>query len=217
MLPLVAAGLVSAGIKGVTGVIQASQAGKQLNNLAKTPIDEYSISPELQHSYSRAEAMANQGFAPEEKAAFQSGVARQQAGAFQNAVDQSGGNLSSAIGAALKSQNIGVQSDFAAQGSRLRSQHMQYADELAGRIQSQKNLMTEAKRQRRTMLEQAYGAAKKQGIENITGALTGAAQIAGFGSGGGAKAANPNSINMQELEFNQNDYNTGGNDPDTIQ
>jgi hypothetical protein len=216
MLPLVAAGLVSAGIKGVTGVIQASQAGKQLKNLSKTPIDEYSVSPELQNSYSRAEAMANQGFAPEEKAAFQQGVGRQQAGAFQNAVDQSGGNLSSAIGAALKSQNIGVQSDFAAQGSRLKSQHMQYADELAGRIQSQKNLMTEAKRQRRTMLEQAYGSAKKQGIENITGALTGAAQIAGFG-GGGAKPANPNSINMQELEFNQNDYNTGGNDPETIQ
>ena len=182
MIPLVAAGLVAGGIKSVTGIIQATQANQQINNLEKTPIDEYSISPELQHSYARAESMANQGFSGEEKAAFQQGVARQQAGAFQSGLDMGGGNVSSAISAGLQAQNIGAQNQFAAQGAQLRRQNMQYADQLAGSIQNQNNLMIEAKRQRRTMLEQAYGKAKQQGIENFTNGLTGAASVLGAGT-----------------------------------
>lgn len=182
MLPLVAAGLVAGGIKSVTGLIQSTQANKQLKKLGQTPIDEYGISPELQSSYSRAEAMTNQGFSGEEKAAFQQGIGRQQAGAFKSAVDMSGGNLSSAIGAALNAQKIGAQVDFAAQGAQLKGQHIEQANQLAGQIQNQKNLMIESRRQRRTMLEQAYGQAKQQGIENLTDGLTGAVSTLGFGA-----------------------------------
>lgn len=184
MPPLVIAGLVAGGVKATTGIIQASQANKRLKELNQNPIDEYSISPELQNSYSRAEAMTNQGFSPEETASFNQGVARQQTGAFQTAVDMSGGNLSSAIGSVLKAQKIGVQNDFAAEGAKIRSNNIARADELSGRIQSQKNLMVEAKRQRRTMLEQAYGAAKQQGIENFTDGLTGGITSAASGMSG---------------------------------
>lgn len=173
MGPLAAAGLVVGGIQGVTGLIQQSKANNALKELGQTPIDEYSISPEMMNSYQRAEAMADQGFTAEEKAAFGQGVARQQAGVFRSAVDASGGNLSQAIGSALKAQNIGAQVDFAAQGARLRGDNMRYANDIAGRIQNQKNLMTEAKRQRRMMLEQAYGQAKQTGTENLINGLTG--------------------------------------------
>lgn len=210
MPPLVIAGLVAGGIKATTGLIQASQANKQIKNLAKTPIDEYSISPELQNSYGRAEAMANQGFAPEEKAAFQQGVGRQQAGAFRSAVDMSGGNLSSAVGAALKAQNIGVQSNFAAQGASLRKDNMRYADEMGSRIQAQKNIMTEAKIQRRQSLEAAYGQAKQQGIENFTGGLIDGLSVTGMG------AKTPVGVDTPNIPITPEPDLSGITDPTTI-
>ncbi len=181
------AGAVVGGIKTVSGIIQTSKANKGIAQLNKTPIDQYSISPELQNSYNRAEAMTNQGFSGEEKAAFQQGVGREQAGAFQSAVDMSGGNLSSAIGSVLKAQNIGAQTDFAAQGARLRGEHIQQANELAGQIQNQKNLMIESRRQRRDKLEQAYGQAKQQGRENT---MTGLSEtISSLGNATGSSGA----------------------------
>ncbi len=213
MPPLVIAGLVAGGIKATTGIIQATQANKQIKNLAKNPIDEYSISPELQNSYSRAEGMINQGFATED-AAFNQGVARQQTGAFQSAVDMSGGNLSSAIGSALKAQNIGVQNDWAVQKVGMKSNRIEQANQLAGQIQNQRNLMVESRRQRRQSLEQAYGQAKQQGIENFTDGLTSAVSVAGAGAKSGTPAV-PQST-MNSLSFNSNDYNNPVNDPSTI-
>lgn len=201
--------------QGIMGAMQWSQANKALKQVNSKPIDEYSISPELQHSYQRAEGMTKYGFAPEETAAFNQGVARQQTGAFTNAIDQAGGNLSSAIGAALKSQNIGAQSEFAAKGAQLKAQHIEYADSIGARIQNQQNLMVQAKRQRREQLEQAYGQAKQAGISNVTNALSGIATggLAAMSKKSGGGIGSPSQETMSGL---QPDTSIDYNNPETI-
>lgn len=172
-IPLLALGALAQAPQAILGAVQAIKGYRSLKNLSKEQYPEYTISPELQQAYQRAEGMAKQGFSAEETAQFQQGVARQQTGAFRQATDLGGGNLARAISAGLGAQNLQAQGQFAAQGAQLKRQNIQYADELARSIQQQKNLATQEKIQRRQMLEQAYGSAAKTGLENITSSLGG--------------------------------------------
>jgi len=183
----------SALAKGVGGIIQQTKAQKALKELAKTPPPEYSVSPELQGAYQRAQAMSQYGFAPEEKAQFQGQLARSQAGQRQSALDLSGGSMGGAIGSVLQAQQTGAITDFAAKGAGLKRENIRYADTLASQVQSQQNLIQQQRIARRQMLEQAYGQASAQGTENMFGALTDISNIGiasmGSGIGKGARVA----------------------------
>jgi hypothetical protein len=58
--------------------------------------------------------MAQRGYTPQEEGAFKNNLATNQNTAYNNAINQSGGNLAQAINAGLQSQNIGALNQFAA-------------------------------------------------------------------------------------------------------
>lgn len=160
-----------AGVGATIGGIEAIRAHKKLKELQKKPLANFSVSPELQSAYDRSLRMAGMGFTPEQAAAYHSNVGMQQNTARANAINQSGGSLSSAINIGLQSQNIEGENKFASEDADKRMRNIQYADNLAGQIQGQRNLETDANRSYRIQQEQQYGLAEKQGIENISHAV----------------------------------------------
>lgn len=173
--------------KMIVGFSQLSKSNKALRELAKQKYPEYENSPEMINAYNRAEAMSKFGYSPEERAAFDQQLARNNSGAYQGAVDMSGGQLSGAIGGVLQANNTDAINKFASTSAGLRRENIQYADSLAERLQSQKNLQTQNIIARRQMLEQSYGAAKSQALSNITGAASGAGDIITQGAMGRIK------------------------------
>ena len=174
------------------GLNQSRKAGKALKELAKKEVPNYSIDPLFKQGYEGAinnarqlagtsKAAAGYGFNSAQRAQFNSNLAQQNNTAFQNAVARSGGNLSKAINAAINSQNISGQNQFAVNDANLQNQKQMYADktgtslgELAMRYgnatQTQKNLASQKEIMDRLRLEQAYGLAKSQGNTNLANA-----------------------------------------------
>jgi hypothetical protein len=174
------------------GLNQSIKAGRALKDLANTPSPNYTIDPLFKQGYEGAinnarqlagtsKAAAGYGFNSAQKAQFNSNLAQQNNTAFQNAVARSGGNLSKAINAAINSQNIGGQNQFAVNDANLQNQKQMYADrngtslgELQMRYgnatQTQKNLASQKEIMDRLRLEQALGAAKSQGNTNLANA-----------------------------------------------
>lgn len=194
--------------KLVVGISEFSKANKALKALGAQKYPEYGISPEMQNAYQRAEAMSKYGYSPEEQAQFEQQLARNQSGTFQQATDMSGGNLSSAIGGVLQANQTDAINKFAAGGADLKRQNIQYADTLAQRLQSQRNLQTQSAIARRQMLEQAYGQAKSSALGNITSAFSGAGALATQGAMG---AANPNLQTNPDGSFAGRKYDANGN------
>jgi hypothetical protein len=157
--------------KGVGSAIQLSKANKALKELNAQPLPGYSVSPEMQNAFNRAQGMSGKGFTAQEDAGFNQNLAMQNNAQFQNAVDMGGGNLGATINAGLQSNNIQAINQRAGQSAQLGRENTRYADELAGQLQSQQNLINQQKIARRQMLESAYGSAKAQANENIYGAI----------------------------------------------
>lgn len=181
----------------VGGIYQTAQSQRGLNKLASEPLPEYSVSPELKNAYGRAEQMSNQGYTGAEQAAFGQNVAQQQNTGFQQGIEQSGGNLAQALRTGFGAQKLNAQNDFAASDANLHRANIHYADSLAQEVQNQSNLINQNKIQRRTMLEQAYGAGKTTGISNIMGgSMASLYSLAGGGApGNNAWLGNANSGN----------------------
>ena len=171
---------ISAGITAaqmISSAIQKRKARQALENLQQQPLPGFSVAPEIQQQYTQAMAGAKYGYSPEETAAFNEQLARQQGTLFQSAVDLSGGNLAGAIGRGIKSQNIGALNTFASQGAQLQQQKFRYAGNIAQQLQQQQNMADQAKIQRRLLLEQMYGGAMKQQQENIYAGMGGLAAM----------------------------------------
>ena len=81
--------------------------------------------------------------------------------------------------------NIGALNQFAANDASLRRNNIRYAGQMAGQLQSQQNLATQAAIQRRIMLEQAYGRAMQAGLNNIVGGVQGGVSVYEAGKKGG--------------------------------
>jgi hypothetical protein len=172
--------------KGLIGANQWIQANKALKALDEQPVPEYSQGPELTQAYQQAQAMARRGYSATEKGAFQQQLARSQAAQQRSALDLSGGGMGAAINSVLQANQTGAINQFAAQDAALQRQNMSYAGGLAQAIQAQQNLQQQQKIARRTMLEEAYGAAKSQGMENVAnmfGSVATSAQAMAGGSG----------------------------------
>jgi hypothetical protein len=169
-IPLLAIAAASQIPKAIAGISQLSKANKALKALGQQAYPEYSVSPEMQSAYNRAQAMSKYGFSPEEKAQMQQEQARNQTAALRAARDEGG---------AYYDTNVDFVNKAAAQGAGLRRQNIQYADSLAQSLQEQKNRQTGSMIARRQMLEQAYGQAKSSAISNITGA---AASVGAMGA-----------------------------------
>lgn len=171
------------------GAYQSVKAGKALKELNKKGVPNYAISPEMQKGYETSIARANlaadaaksrakYGFNTAQKAQYEQNLARQNNTAYQNALSRSGGNLSKAINAAIGSQNISGQNQFAVSDATLQDRKINEADlsqryasqmgvNAGSAYQSQRNLMSQQDILRRMELERALGLAKSQGMTNI--------------------------------------------------
>ncbi len=165
----VAAGVATVGI-GV-GVYQHSQAKKALKNLQNQEMPQYTMSPESRNYYDTVRQQAQGGFSNAETAAFKQNLAQQQNAGYQQAIQQSGGNLGQALSTGLQAQNIGALNQFAGQDAQLHRQNIAQLGAATGDVQGQYNLINQQKIQRRTMLEQAYGQAMQAGLSNMYGGL----------------------------------------------
>ncbi len=180
--------LVPSVVNTGVGLWELISANKAINKLNNTPFPNYSVSPELQNSYNRAEQMATQGYSPAEKGEFRNNVAQDINTGARKALDQSGGNLARVIAKMGTINTLGAEGKFASSNALLKRQNMKYADVLGQAVQRQKNLQTQADIHHRYLLENAYGGAAKMGINNIGSALNFGALML---SGQGGKKANP--------------------------
>lgn len=164
----------------IYGIGQTQRSKKALDELNKTPLPKYNITPEqlaaqqrAGQSYQRAQGLALGGYTPAEKAAYQQNLAKANNTALYNARNVGGGQSSSAINGALGSQNLNALLNFASSDAALNRQNIRYADQ-AGQyldqtgqqITNQKNLQTNIDIQRRLMQEQALGKALSEGRTN---------------------------------------------------
>lgn len=188
MLPLALLGLPNA----ILGGYQTYQAMKGLNALNDQPAPNYTVSPELQNSYNRAEGLSGKGFTGTEEASFKNNLASENAASQYAAQQQAGGNLGQNIFAGIQSRNLGALNKYAADDAGLHRENIKYADSIGQSIQQQKNMATNTDIQRRFQKEQAYGGALKAGTENLVGGINyGAAMIAPELNQLGGGMANP--------------------------
>lgn len=151
------------------GVLQSGLSLYGLSKIgAQTP---YTVSPEMQGAYDRAEGMAQQGFTGAEKASFAQDLARQNRLKLQRGLDLSGGNFAGAINAAANSTNTTALNQFASSDAAVKRQNIKYSDALAQALQHQKNLQVQNLNRERELKMNAYGGALKMGLENIVNPL----------------------------------------------
>lgn len=190
-------GVASAGAT-VAG-IRAYKAHKAQKELQKQERPNYSISPEMQNAYQRAEGMTSRGFTGAEEAAFKANLGQSTNTAYRQAMDQSGGGMSQAVLGGLNARNVGALNQFAGQDAALRRDNIRYSDSLAGQLQGQTNLATGEDIRYRLMMEQAYGQAVQQNVNQAQSSL----------NYGGAMASGQDWSQMGKKD-NTPTYSTGG-------
>lgn len=160
---------IAAGLQGLYGLFQSERSGSQAQKMVKPA--GYEITPEQRASQARAEEMAQQGYTGQEKASFYQNMAAQSNLGYQRAMRGAGGNQwGGAILAGVQSPSYGAVADFAARDAALKRQNVRYADQMGEQISAQRNRQTGLANQQYIQQQQAYGAAQKQGIQNIMNA-----------------------------------------------
>lgn len=154
-------------LKGPLGAIQIVGGLIQADKLSKQAIPQYGATADLEGAKSRAGERAKRGFTTQQVGAFQQDLARTLNTDFQNAVNQSGGNLATA----LSSRNMGARlrtlNSFAAANASQQAQNIAQDNALIAQMQSIKNMNDQYAIQRRQAQEQAAGQAIKTGTENL--------------------------------------------------
>jgi len=163
MLPLLPLG------SAALGILQAGVGLYNLHKLNKQKYPYYSVSPEMENSYNRAESRAGQGFTEEQEADFRQGLSASNNTARINAINQAGGNLAGGINAALGAQKVGALNQFAADDAAQQLSNIHYADSIASQIQAQRNLATQQRANQMDMARQQFGMAAQSGLNNIFG------------------------------------------------
>jgi len=143
------ASAILGGVQLVGGIAAAASLGDRPS---------YTEDPNFARSAGRAETMAQMGFTPQERAAFQGDLASAQATDYQRGMDVSGGNMAQALLGMNTSRATGALNRFAGQDAALRRQNIQYAQ-------------TRLDTQYRMAEEQAIGSAIQSGLTGIAGAF----------------------------------------------
>jgi len=168
----------------------AIQAGISASKASQLPDDQkYTVSPELQAAYAMSRRRADEGFSPEERAAFEQMLARQGTAArqmFQNV------GLAGAGSAAANIMGVDALNQFAADGASIKRKNAGDFYGLAGQMQSVQDKETGRFNQQLNMESQALGQATQAGIGNMMGAAqsyqdfqTDQQAIAAYKEGGG--------------------------------
>lgn len=189
-------GAIQAGL----GLYQTIRGAVEQQKLSKMQAPKYGLTASMKAAKGQAEQMAQMGYTPQERAAFEQRLATGSNTAFRRAVDMSGGNMAQAIQGALNAQNIMGQNQFAAQDAALRRQNIAARNQIYGQEQALDNQNVAMQNQLMMQRAQSLGAQGQSGLGNLLGGLGGI--FGGMnGLGGGAKSQ----IN-----------NLGLNDPNTL-
>jgi hypothetical protein len=172
VLPPAGAGTATAGgslnpAKAVLGGIQIIGGLVQARKLAKEAIPQYGATADLQGAKARAGERARRGFTTQQVGAFQQDLARTLNTDFQNSVNQSGGNLATALSARNMGARLRTLNSFAAANATQQAQNIAQDNALIAQMQSIKNMNDQYAIQRRQAQEQAAGQAIKTGTENL--------------------------------------------------
>lgn len=149
------------------GGIQVAGGVMGMKKLQKEAFPSFKPTTDLQRAKIRSGQFANMGYTPEQSANFQQDLARIGNEDYQNAISMSGGSLSRALNARRTTMRLNALNQFAQGDAAQRMANIRYDDSITGQMQSLANMETQARLQRRIMLEQAYGGAIKAGTENI--------------------------------------------------
>ena len=153
--------------KGILGAIQITGGLLQARKLAKEAIPQYGATADLEGAKARAGERAKRGFTTQQVGAFQQDLARTLNTDFQNSVNQSGGNLATALSARNMGARLRTLNSFAAANATQQAQNIAQDNALIAQMQSIKNMNDQYAIQRRQAQEQAAGAAIKTGTENL--------------------------------------------------
>lgn len=171
------------------GVPQAVIGFRQMRQLSKVSMPEYSVSPELQSSYNRAEKMAMQGYTPAERASMFQSQAGSTAAQTRAGLARTGGSMASAlqvIGGMNQNQFL---LGFGSQDAQLRRQNIKYADTLMRDVDKVKMMNQELRIRRDQEKRQAASNLFNMGLQNISSGLSDAegmvGEIAGMALTGG--------------------------------
>lgn len=158
------------------GAVQTIGGLAGMRKLNRTPWPEYKASQGTLAAAGRAQQLSQMGYTPAQAAAFKANMGTALNTQFSNQVNMAGGGLAGALGARGTAQKLQAMNQFAATDAEKQMGNIRYADQQTANLQSLQNMQTQASMQRRMALENAYGAAIKQGSENMAGAFdTGAA------------------------------------------
>lgn len=175
--PLLALGAINLGV----GLAKSIYGANKLSKLHREKFPLLSETAEQKASRLRANEMAQYGFSPEEKAAYQQQLSRSQNTGYQQSVARAPG-LSQQILSGINYTNIGAQGDFASRDAALHRQNIAYSDKFSAYLQELNNRNIQQQQQNRLEAERALGA----GISDSIGIATqGANQLAlGIADGG---------------------------------
>lgn len=218
--------LTSSGVNAIRAERERKRQQKKLDELNKIPRPKYGITPELRGYYSQAssEALNPQGFTGAEVQDFNQRLGQNYNAQYNAALNRSGGQAGQFINNVLSANNTTALNQFAVNDANLRRQNRMAALNRqgygVGQYQNIANMNTQADLNYRLMTEQALGAAIAQQKQNISNAISSAANTgatgAGYGmgaSGGGSgnppnNSGNPN-FTVQSSGYNTSPYWTG--------
>lgn len=152
--------------------IGAIQTGISAAKAANLPDDKkYTVGPEMRLAYNMSRRRADEGYSPEEKAAFEQMLARQ--GTAAKRMLQNVG-LSGVGSAAANIMGVDAMNQFAAQGANIRRQNFGQFANMAGQVQGVQNMETGRFNQQLNMERQALGQGIQSGIGNMFGGINAA-------------------------------------------
>ena len=170
-----------------------NKAQGMLDNISKTPLSQYTASPELLNYYSKNLNMANnpQGLTGGEKSAYRGNVATDVNTQFNNANRASGGSLSKFIGSSFAPNVTGGENQLVGQDATLQRNQENSAMGRLGTtvsaLQSLKDKNVSMENERLLRAQQAAGQAVlqdksfgQQSLENMSGDLIGGGLMMGM-------------------------------------
>lgn len=182
---MVALAAVGAGLQGLSllnSYFDKKQAEQEAARLRNTPIEDYSMSPELLEQKRIASNMFSspQGYTPQETAAYNRNIRRILAGQTYNATNVGGGGVGRVIGAMGNAATVNAATDFAANDAVLTRQNrnmgLSTLNQIANKAQAIKDMNTQFRLNRRLMQEQAVGGAIRSNKDLINGTFMGVGQ-----------------------------------------
>ena len=164
MPPLAAASIGLGALQGLVGL-----AG--LIKMSRTPMPNFTVSPELQAAKNRSSQMARMGFTPEQIAANRVNQATALSTFNRNVTDMSGGQMSRAFNNRGLMNVLTANNQFAVADANQMMNNIRYDDMMTNRIQQQLDRATQQEIQNRLNLERAYGGALQAGLNNAVSAI----------------------------------------------